>query len=175
MTMERQTILNIREWNYRRTPERRVQTVEQARAFVEQVGFCHFWPIQGVEMPNLFHAIAGRVRPVPNEHDDADISKCWSWKDDALDKKWWYYGKLLSRRATMISLDWLAPMYACSDNLGNSGHRARGWRTPFASSPAATGGGVGIGGKAEGEDSSLLHLAFFLRYGTISSPYARRN
>lgn len=35
-----------REFNYRRTPERRVRTVEEARAFVEEVGFCHFWPIK---------------------------------------------------------------------------------------------------------------------------------
>ena len=37
-----------REFNYRRTPERRVRSVEEARAFVEEVGFCHFWPIKKV-------------------------------------------------------------------------------------------------------------------------------
>ena len=41
-----------REFNYRRTPERRMRTVEEARAFVEEVGFCHFWPIKGVKLPN---------------------------------------------------------------------------------------------------------------------------
>jgi hypothetical protein len=108
-----------REFNYRRTPERRVRTAEEARAFIEEVGFCHFWPIKGVETPNLFHAIAGRVRPVPMEHDDPDISKCWGWKDHALGKKWWYYGKLLRRRATLVSLDLLPAFYACSENYGD--------------------------------------------------------
>lgn len=108
-----------RDFNYRRTPERRVRTVEEARAFVEEVGFCHFWPIKGVELPNLFHAIAGRVRPVPMEHDDPDISKCWGWKDDALDKKWWYYGKFLRRKATFISLKELPYFYALSENYGS--------------------------------------------------------
>ncbi len=108
-----------REFNYRRTPERRVRTIEQARAFVEEVGFCHFWPIKGVEMPNLFHAIAGRVRPVPDEHGDPDGSKCWGWKDNALDKKWWYYGKFLRRRATLVSLAELAYFYALSENYGS--------------------------------------------------------
>jgi hypothetical protein len=112
-------ILRRREFNYRRIPERRVRTVEEARAFVEEVGFCHFWPIKGVEMPNLFHAIAGRVRPVPMEHDDPDISKCWGWKDSSLGKKWWYYGKLLRRRATLVSLDLLPAFYACSENYGS--------------------------------------------------------
>ena len=73
-------------------------------------------------MPNLFHAIAGRVRDVPNEHDDPDIGKCWGWKDDALDKRWWYYGKLIRRRATMVSLDLLPAFYACSDNFGDLEH-----------------------------------------------------
>ena len=108
-----------REFNYRRTPERRVRTLEEARAFIEEVDFCHFWPIKGIELPNLFHAIAGRVRPVPMEHDDPDISKCWGWKDRALDKKWWYYGKLLRRRATLVSLAELPYFYALSENYGS--------------------------------------------------------
>jgi len=111
-------ILRQREYNYCRTPERRLHTVEEARAFIEEVGFCHFWPIKGAELPNLFHAIAGRVRPVPMEHDDPDISKCWGWKDNALDKKWWHYGKLLRRRATLISLAELPYFYALSENYG---------------------------------------------------------
>jgi len=103
----------------RRTPELRLRTVEEARAFVEAVGFCHFWPIKGTELPNLFYAIAGRVRSVPNAHDDPDLSRCWGWKDQALDKKWWYYGKLLKRRATLVSLSELPYFYALSENYGD--------------------------------------------------------
>jgi len=118
-TISQESIIARRAHNYRRTFERRVQTIDEARAFVERVGFCHFWPIKDVEMPNLFHAIAGRVRPVPMEHDDPDISLCWGWKDQALDKRWWYYGKLLRRRATLGSLDLLPVMYACTENYGD--------------------------------------------------------
>jgi hypothetical protein len=116
--VRQEDILRIREYNYHRTPERRLQTVEDARIFVDEVGFCHFWPIKGIEMPSLFHAIAGRVREVPNEHGDPDLSKCWGWKDDSLDKRWWYYGKLLRRRATLVSLEFLPDFYACSENFG---------------------------------------------------------
>jgi hypothetical protein len=112
-------IARQRDFKYHRTQERRLQSVEEAQAFVNEVGFCHFWPIKGAELPNLFHAIAGRVRPVPMEHDDADISKCWGWKDDSLDKKRWYYGKLLRRRATLVSLDVLPHFYALSENFGS--------------------------------------------------------
>jgi hypothetical protein len=108
-----------RSYNYHRTPERRVQTPEEALAFVEEVGFCHFWPIKGAEMPNLFHAIAGRVRPVPTQHDNPDIAKCWGWKDASLGQRQWYYGKLLRKRATLASLDLLPAFYACSENMGD--------------------------------------------------------
>jgi hypothetical protein len=118
-SISKEWIAERRDHNYRRTPGRRIQIVEEARAFVEEVGFCHFWPIKDIEMPSLFHAIAGRIRPVPMEHDDPDISKCWGWKDHSLDKKWWYYGKLLRRRATLISLEMLPAFYACSENYGD--------------------------------------------------------
>lgn len=117
--MRAKEIERLRELNYRRTRDRRIHTVDEARTFVDEVGFCHFWPIKGIETPNLFHAIAGRVRPVPNEHGDPDLSRCWSWKDSALGKRWWYYGKLLRRRATLVSLDLLPFFYACSENYGD--------------------------------------------------------
>lgn len=108
-----------RAYNYHRTAERRIQTPEEARRFVEEMGFCHFWPIKDVEMPNLFHAIAGRLRPVPMQHDDPDIDKCWRWKDAALGKRHWYYGKFLHKRATLVSLELLPAFYACSENIGD--------------------------------------------------------
>ncbi len=112
-------VIERREQRYRRTPARRVQSVEEARAFVDEVGFCHFWPIKGIETPNLFHAIAGRERAVPNAHNDPDLSRCWGWKDNSLDKRWWHYAKVLRYRATLISLDVLPCFYACSENYGD--------------------------------------------------------
>jgi hypothetical protein len=53
------------------------------------------------------------------EHGDPDISKCWGWKDDSLDKRWWYYAKCLRRRATLISLEMLSYFYALSENFGS--------------------------------------------------------
>ncbi len=118
-TITKKKIETLRAQIYRRTPGRRVQTIEAAEQFVNDVGFCFFWPIQGVELPNLFHAIAGRVRAVPNEHDDPDISKCWGWKDQSLGKRRWYYGKLLHKKATMISMALLPAFYALSPNFGS--------------------------------------------------------
>jgi hypothetical protein len=118
-TVTSKWIEGLRAYNYHRTRERRIESPEAALEFVDEVGFCHFWPIKGIELPNLFQAIAGRARPVPMEHDDPDIDRCWSWKDDALGKRQWYYGKLLSRRATLVSLEMLPVFYAASENLGD--------------------------------------------------------
>lgn len=108
----------LREHNFRRTEARRVKSPSGAERFVRDVGFCHFWPIQGFEIPNLFHAIAGRRRDVPSAHDDPDLSRCWRWKDDALGRRRWYYAKLIGRRATMVSLETLPVFYALSPNYG---------------------------------------------------------
>jgi len=118
-TVTREWIEGQRAHNYHRTPERRIQSPEAALEFVDEVGFCHFWPIKGAELPNLFQAIAGRVRAVPMQHDDPDIDRCWRWKDEALGKRHWYYGKLLRRRATLVSLEQLPLFYAASENLGD--------------------------------------------------------
>ena len=68
-------------------------------------------------MPNLWTAVAGD-RPVADKHDDpAHIT--WGWKDGALDKKVWYYGKILRKKATMISLDIAPYFYALSENYGS--------------------------------------------------------
>lgn len=119
ITITQSEVIQRREARYRRTPERRIQSIDQARAWLGEIGFCHFWPIKGIETPNLFHAIAGQERSVPNAHNDPDLSLCWGWKDQSLDKRWWYYGKLLRHRATMVSLNLLSVFYACSENFGD--------------------------------------------------------
>jgi hypothetical protein len=101
---------------YHLLPELQVTSAEEAVAFVEERGFAYFWPIKGVEMPSLWAAVAGD-RPVADEHDDPG-HKTWGWKDAALDKKWWYYAKVLRKKATLIALDIAPYFYALSENYG---------------------------------------------------------
>ena len=112
-------ILQLRDAVWRRRRELRLRTPADARRFVKQVGFCLFWPTHGVEMPNLLQAIAGNARPLSTGYDDPAIGKSWNWKDESLDKRWWYYGKLLRKRATLVSLDLLPAFYALSENYGD--------------------------------------------------------
>ena len=74
-------------------PSKKLTSPAEAASFVEARGFVYFWPIKGIPLPNLWMGVAGD-RPVPNEHDDPGHIT-WGWKDNALGKKIWYYGKIL--------------------------------------------------------------------------------
>ncbi len=98
-------------------PAKRLSSSSQAVTFVEKRGFVYFWPIKGIDLPSLWTAVAGD-RPVADKHDDPGHIT-WGWKDDALDKKIWYYGKILRGKATMISLEIMPYFYALSENYGS--------------------------------------------------------
>ncbi len=98
-------------------PAKPLSTPAQALRFVDARGFIYFWPIKGIDLPALWTAVAGE-RPVADEHDDPG-HVTWRWKDNALDKKIWYYGKILRRKATMISLEIAPYFYALSENYGS--------------------------------------------------------
>ncbi len=97
-------------------PAKRVSTPAQALTFVNKRGFTYFWPIKGIDLPSLWTAVAGD-RPVSDKHDDPGHIT-WGWKDNALDKKIWYYGKILRGKATMISIETAPYFYALSENYG---------------------------------------------------------
>jgi hypothetical protein len=115
--------LNLRKLNahrvrtYRLSMPGRVRTARAALDFINARGFIYFWPIKGIEMPSLWTAVAGS-RLVADKHDDPGHIT-WGWKDNALGKKKWYYGKVLRRKATMISLQVAPYFYALSENYGS--------------------------------------------------------
>jgi hypothetical protein len=97
-------------------PAKRLSSPSQALTFINARGFIYFWPIKGIDLPSLWTAVAGN-RPVADKHDDPGHIT-WGWKDDALDKKIWYYAKILRGKATMISLEAAPYFYALSENYG---------------------------------------------------------
>jgi hypothetical protein len=102
---------------FRLPPFPRVTSPKAALDFVNTRGFVYFWPIKGIDLPNLWTAVAGN-RVVADKHDDPGHIT-WGWKDNALGKKIWYYGKILRRKATMISLEVAPYFYALSENYGS--------------------------------------------------------
>ena len=115
--------LNLKQLKAHRTrtfglpPSKRLASASAALDFVNARGFVYFWPIKGIDLPSLWTAVAGD-RPVADKHDDPGHIT-WGWKDGALDKKIWYYGKILRRKATMISLEIAPYFYALSENYGS--------------------------------------------------------
>ena len=103
--------------SFYQSPGDHLQTPEQAVDFVNQRGFILFWPDPKMDLPNLWQAVAGK-RPVPDNHDDPGHIT-WNWKDTLLDKKVWYYARLLRHRNTMVSLDLIPYFYALSPNFGS--------------------------------------------------------
>jgi hypothetical protein len=106
-----------RRQTYRLTDDARLGSVEEALDFVNERGFVYFWPIKGANFPNLWAAVAGE-RPVADKHDDPG-HVTWGWKDGMLDKRRWYYAKILRGKATMIALDIAPTFYALSENYGD--------------------------------------------------------
>jgi hypothetical protein len=97
-------------------PKDRVKTKDEAINYVNERGYIYFWPINGITLPSLWGAVSGD-RPVPHEHDDpGQIS--WDWKDSLLGKHIWYYGKVLRKKATIISMEIAPYFYALTENYG---------------------------------------------------------
>jgi len=109
-----------RERTFRLSADLKLGSVEDALAFVKERGFVYFWPIKGADLPNLWAAVAGQ-RPVADAHDDPG-HVTWGWKDTMLDKRQWYYAKILRGKATMIALDIVPHFYALSENYGDPEH-----------------------------------------------------
>ena len=85
----------------------------EAIQFVNDRKFIFFWPISGIPFPSLWTATAGN-RPVPNNHDDPGHIT-WRWKDALLDKKVWYYAKILRNKSTIVSLELVDHFIALSN------------------------------------------------------------
>jgi len=116
-TLDLEKLKTHRARTFNLPPFKSLTSSSQALDFVNQRGFVYFWPIKGMDFPSLWTAVAGD-RPVPNQHDDPG-HVTWGWKDDALDKRIWYYAKVLRRKATIISLEIAPYFYALTENYGD--------------------------------------------------------
>ncbi|OGO05400.1 MAG: hypothetical protein A2Y73_08330, partial [Chloroflexi bacterium RBG_13_56_8] len=74
---------------------------------------------KGVEIPTLWAAVSGSRRPVPHHHHDPDLGNTWHWKDTLPARGAVFYGKLLRKKPTLISLQMLPYFYALSPNYGD--------------------------------------------------------
>ena len=117
MTLAKATAL--RDQRYRRTLKLRARTPEAIRQFVDDVGLCLLFSVNNIEMPNVYQAVCGAAKDTDTTLRDANVGLTWNTKDAALDKRWWYYGKLIKSKATLVSLELFPNFYALSENYGD--------------------------------------------------------
>ncbi len=116
-TITAEQLDNYRKHTFRLQTGLQLTNQEEALNYVRERGFVYFWSIKNITFPSLWTAVAGN-RAVADKHDDPG-HVTWRWKDDMLDKRRWYYGKILRGKATMISLETVPYFYALSENYGD--------------------------------------------------------
>mgnify|MGYP000156235004 CR=1 FL=1 len=89
----------------------RVRTAAACRRFVEHLGFCYAFTAGPGGIPGLFDVIGTRST-------DRMWSWAWTWKDSLVTRRQVYYGRVLRRKPTFISLAYLPAFYALSGNVG---------------------------------------------------------
>jgi len=115
-TIAQSKIDTYRSKTFSTRPGLQLKSQQQAIDYVNERGFIFFWPVKGFAFPSLLGAVASD-RPVVDEHDDPGHIT-WNWKDSLLDKKVWYYARVLKRKNTIISMEAVDYFYALSPNYG---------------------------------------------------------
>jgi winged helix DNA-binding protein len=90
----------------------RVRNADQLVAFVEEVGMCFaFTPAEGLPIPACFDHLS-----TSSEHRKWEWM--WGWKDDLASEKRLYYGPILARKPTFVSMRFLPVLYATYGRAG---------------------------------------------------------
>lgn len=128
-TLDGRALERRRDARFRRAPSRRVRTERQARAFVDDVGFCSTFYCFPEGVACLWEAVAGRARPrwPRHSHHDPAVGLTWRLKDTLPAARSVYYGKLLKGRPLLVALDVFPAFYA----LVRGRQRARDYRAEY--------------------------------------------
>jgi hypothetical protein len=96
----------------------RIRTKNQALRFIRDVGFCYaFTPGPG-SLPSLFQVLDTRS-------ENRRWAWAWDWKEALPAEKRVFYGRVLGRKPTFISLEFLPCFFALTDNVGDPDDHAR--------------------------------------------------
>jgi hypothetical protein len=93
-------------------PDQPVTSIDEAARYVADVGFALLFPAARADAPSLWEAVAGPdAVPFAGGMGPAE-SKVWAWKDDLPRAGLAWYGKFVCRRASLLSPQLLAALYA---------------------------------------------------------------
>ena len=99
----------------------RVETLERAAAFVGDVHCALLFPFEAVALPSLWEAIAGPDE-VPFATWGTNEDRVWGWKDELPAQGLAWYGKLVRKRATLVSPALLTDLYPSDGNPDDHRH-----------------------------------------------------
>jgi hypothetical protein len=110
----------LRDLTFHRRPELRLRSVVAVRRFVDRTGFAFLYRARRSELPSVWGAIAARREPRLPRHIQrhAGVSLAWEAKHVLAERKQIFYGKLIRRSPTLVSLDLFPAFYALSGNAG---------------------------------------------------------
>lgn len=88
-----------------------IDSKEEALDFINRHGFVTLFPISGSNFPSLYRATKGSR--------EEKFSKAWEWADElSVKEKQIYYGKLIRRQTTLISME-MFPYFYKLYRMGN--------------------------------------------------------
>ncbi len=108
------TIESIRDRYWHREESRRIETVEAAERFIDEVGFAGCLTDARQPGPSLYIAVCGRrdAHMPRNVQKDEESSLAWVLKDEIIRRGRVYYGKLARGKALFLAPRMIAPFRA---------------------------------------------------------------
>jgi len=86
------------------TYDNTLNTEEEALNFINKHGCVTLFPIKGLTFPSLYRAASGKDR-------EEKFTKTWTWADHMAQEKKIYYGKLVRKQVTLVSLEMFPHFY----------------------------------------------------------------
>lgn len=115
VTTEQMTLAKAR--GARWLPSRRLATLASAARFIDDVGFAVLFPADRAEVPSLYEAVAGPDAQAWATGMGDTESLIWEWKDALPSAGHAWSGKLVHRRACVVSPELLALLYQGAGDL----------------------------------------------------------
>ena len=103
---------------------KRVETLAEARKFIDATGFCMLFAVNNVPLPSLYWMVTRRG-PRDDFVFDKYFERIWHWKDELPRRRRACYAKYFRRRGTLISLQQLPYFLAMRETAVAPGDHAR--------------------------------------------------
>ncbi len=115
-----------RDKRHRRTPKLAVTNERQALAFINRVGFCLASKADDLEVPNLWEAVSGEHSLNGNGKGRRGYYLSYAWEIQSIlpNHGSVYYGKIIKRRPSIVSREFLPYFYALSERTGERDEHA---------------------------------------------------